>query len=134
MIAMIGQGLKMVVLDDEKDIGHFIKEFFTRRGFDVHTALTARSAMGLVKKIKPDIALLDIRLSKGKMDGVDVLKFIKKKQPHCCCVMVSYLDDDKLIRELKKIGIKDYLIKPLTFHKIERVIKKITAKIRKRKK
>ena len=131
MIKQIGEGLTIVVLDDEKDICHFVKEFFIRRGFDVHAALTGKAAIDLVKKVKPDIALLDIRLAKGKMDGIDVLKFIKEKQPQCYCVMVSYVDDKKMIKQLKEIGASDYLLKPLTFEKIENVIKRITKVIRK---
>ena len=130
MIQKIGLGLTMLVLDDEKDICHFVKEFFSRRGFKVHTALTGKNAIRMVKEIKMDIALLDIRLTKGRIDGVDVLKFIKDQQPQAYCVMVSYLDDVKLIRQLKKTGAKEYWLKPLTFKKIESAIKRIVQKIR----
>ncbi len=131
MIKRIGEGLTIFVLDDEKDICQFVKEFFIKRGFDVYTALTGKAALNAIKKIQPDIALLDIRLTEKEMTGLDVLKFIREKRPECSCVMVSYIDDQSLVDQSAEMGAVDYLRKPLTLPEIEKVINKIVKKIRK---
>lgn len=131
MIKKIGEGLTIFVLDDEKDICQFVKEFFIKRGFDVYTALTGKAAINAIKKIQPDIALLDIRLTEKEMTGLDVLKFIREKHPDCCCVMVTYMDDEKIIKQAMEMGAIDYLKKPLTLPEIEKTISKIVKKVRK---
>jgi len=131
--AKIGKGLEILVLDDEKDICFFLKEFFSRRGFNVRTALTGEQAVKLVKKIKPDIAILDIYLYKGKMTGLDVLKFIKQSELKCSCVMVTRADEKETIDQAQKLGADDYLIKPLTLLNVEKALDKVVKKIRKRK-
>lgn len=134
MIEKIGKGLTIFVLDDEKDICHFVKEFFIKRGFDVYTTLTGKAAINAIKKIHPSIALLDIRLGEKKITGLDVLKFVKQERPDCHCVMVTYIDDQNFINQAMEIGAADYLKKPLTLPEIERVINKIVRRIRKGKK
>ncbi len=131
MVRKIGEGLKIFVLDDEKEICHFLKEFLERRGFSVHTALTAPAALRVIKKVSVDIAILDIYLLKGKMNGLDVLSFIKEKQSACQCLMVTRADARGLVEKAKKLGVADYLIKPLTLKKIEDAIKRLVKKMRK---
>ena len=134
MTQRIDRPLKIFILDDEKDICFFFKEFLVRRGFDVVTALTGVAAVKVLKKEKPDIAILDIYLCKGKMNGIDVLKFIKEEQSNCCCLMVSRADDEKIVNQTKELGAEDYLLKPLMLEKIEKKINKIVLKIKKGRK
>ena len=131
MIEKMGEGIKIFLLDDESDICFFLKVFLSKRGFAVRTALTGQAAVNLLKKFNPDVAILDIYLSKGKMDGIAVLKVIKEKRPNCQCIMVTRADDKKLIQQAKQMGAVDYLIKPLTLEKVESVIHKIVKKIKK---
>ena len=131
MVEKMGDGLTIFVLDDEKDICYFLREFFSKRGFAVYTALTGQSAVNLLKSVQPDIAILDIYLFKGKMNGIDVLRFIKEKGLKCYCLMVTRADDEKLIHESKELGAVDYLLKPLTLPKVEKAINGIVKMIRK---
>ena len=126
-----GKGLKLFVLDDEKDISYFVKELFVKRGFEVKSALTGKAAINAINKFSPDIAILDIRLSEKEMDGIQVLKHIREKRPNCQCVMVTYMDDEKIVKQSLDIGAVDYLQKPLTFSEVEKAIEKIVRKIRK---
>ena len=127
----IGKGLTIFILDDEKDICQYVKEFFVKRGFKVTTALNSKAAVSAIKKIKPHIALLDIRLSEKDKTGLDVLKAVREKHPDCYCVMVTYMDDEGIVKQAMDIGAIDYLKKPLTLPEIERTINKIVKKVRK---
>ncbi len=131
MTDKVGKGLAILILDDEKDICQFIKEFFIKRGFDVYTALTGKAAVNIIKKVQTDIALLDIRLAEKEMTGLDVLKLIKEKRPECQCIIVSYIDDQKLVDQAMEMGATEYLKKPLTLAEIEKVINRIVKKVRK---
>lgn len=120
-----GKGIKILVLDDDKDICHFLKEFLSNRGFIVKGVLSAKNAMLYVAKFKPDIAILDVYLFKSTITGIDVLENIKKSLPDCACLMVTRADDQKIILKAKSIGAADYLVKPLSLAMVERAILKI---------
>jgi len=131
MSDQIGKGLKILILDDDKDICSFSKEYFERRGFDVQTTLTGKSAINLTKKTKPDIALLDIHLAQAGMTGIDVLKSIREIHPDCYCIMVTRDDQKSIEAEAKELGASDYLTKINTAKNLDKVISKAVKKIRK---
>lgn len=129
-IKTMGKGFKILILDDERDICKFSKELFIKRGFDAYTALTGKSAINLIKRIKPQIAILDIYLQ-GEVNGMEVLKFIKENQPNCFCVMVTKEDDKKIAQEATELGAVDYLTKPLTVKELDEVVRRVVGRIRK---
>ena len=130
MTAKKEKKITIFILDDEKDICHFMKEFLKKREFDVYVSLTAKSAISTLKKIQPHIAFLDIRLADHKMTGLDILEIIKERHAQCQCVIVSYLDDPKVVERALSLGANDYLKKPLSLVEIHKVINKIVKKIR----
>lgn len=130
MISNIGEGLNILILDDEKDACEFSRKFFEKRGFKVYTAMTGKAALDTLKEANMNIALLDIHLYKGKTSGIDVLKVIREKQPNCQCIMLTRDDNAQIIEETKKLG-AEYLVKPLTLEKIENAIAKAVNKIKK---
>lgn len=127
--------LKLLILDDEKDICRFVKLLFTKKGFSVYTALTKDSAVRIAKKVKPDIALLDIYLKKG-ITGLDTLKQIEKAVPSCKCVMVTWDRAEAMVKKAKELGAVSYLVKPLTIDQllkvVNRAVKRISSSFRKR--
>lgn len=124
---------KLLVVDDEKDICVFVKLLFKKAGFLTYSTLSAVQALRLAKKIKPDIALLDIHLKRGA-NGLEVLKGIRKSVPACRCVMVTWDKDEERIKEAKAIGAINYLTKPLTTVQLLKVVKSISKKIGRRTK
>lgn len=63
----------------------------------------------LIEKLKPDIALMDIRLP--KLNGIAVVRRIKETAPHTKALMLSAYDDDDYILALMEIGAWGYLLK-----------------------
>jgi len=128
----IGSGLKLLILDDEKDIATFTKEYFEQRGFEVFSTLKGKTAISLTKKQKPDIALLDIHLNnKEEMSGIDVLKAIRDIKPDCCCIMVTRDDQKTMEEEAMQSGAFDYLTKLSTAKNLDKIILKAVKKLRK---
>ena len=81
--------IKLLIVDDEKDICKFVKLLFKKRGFSVFSALSGKKAISIAKKIKPEIALIDIYLKK-KIDGLKVLSKFREILPKCRCVIVTW--------------------------------------------
>jgi len=128
---MLKKKIKLMVLDDERDICEFVKALFRKKGFSVFSALSGNEAIRKIKKIKPDIALLDIYLKKG-LDGLKTLKKIREISPLCRCVMVTWDSAVSKIREAKEMGAVSYLVKPLTITELLRVVYRAVSGIRKR--
>lgn len=127
----IGTGLKLLILDDDKDICHFTKEYFSRRGFEIFTATKGGAAIKLARKEKVDISLLDIHLNEPELSGLDVLKAIKKEVPGCYCIMVTRDDDRGKEADAMRLGAFDYLTKLITAKDLNKVILKAVKKLRK---
>jgi two-component system, response regulator, stage 0 sporulation protein F len=116
---------KILVVDDEKDICDFVKNFFQERGYDVHTAISGEDALEEVKKNKPDLILLDIKM-KG-MDGIAALKHIKDIDRKMKVVMVTALEDQDKMNEACKLGASEYITKPLVLDNLEQAVEKNLA-------
>jgi CheY-like chemotaxis protein len=128
---MKGKRVKLLIVDDEKDICGFAKLLFRKKGFLAYSALSGVGALRLAKKIKPDIALLDIHL-RGAINGIEVLDLLRQSLPDCRCVMVTWDKEQAKMKEAKKLGAVSYLTKPLTTAQLLRVIDAVAKGIRKR--
>jgi two-component system cell cycle response regulator len=100
-------------VDDSPTQLEAIVRVLSREGFDVLTAADGKEAMKKVHSESPDLVLLDLVLP--DMDGLEVLRFVKKSRPEAEFVPVIILssksDLDSRVRGLR-IGADDYLAKP----------------------
>lgn len=124
--------LKILIVDDEKEICTFIKRIYRKRNFTIYSAYNGKEAINLVKFKKPHILLLDIRLGRG-MDGIETLKRIREFNKEIITIVVTYLDDINKMKEAKKLGALSYLIKPLTFNELNEAVNR-AVKLLKRSK
>ncbi len=125
---MAGKKIKLLVVDDEKDICNFVKLLFKKEGFLVYSALSGVKAVQLAKKVKPQVALLDVHLKTG-ITGLEVLKQLRESLPSCRCVMVTWDKAQEKIKEAKALGAVSYLTKPLTTNQLIKVVERVTKNI-----
>ena len=102
---------KILIVDDEINIGLILSKFLTRNGFDVNTATTGASALEYLSKDFYNLVLCDYRLD--DTDGREILKKIKENYPETCVIIITGYSDIKLAVELIKMGAFDYITKPL---------------------
>lgn len=126
---MFKKKIKLLIIDDEKDICNFEKTYLEKRNFNVSTAQSGTKAMAVAKRVKPDIALVDIHMAKG-IGGVEILQKLLKVQPQCKCIMATW-DKEKAI-EAKKLGAVDILIKPAEIADLEKVVTRIAKQLSKK--
>lgn len=125
---MPSQKLKLLVVDDEKDICNFIELLFKKKGFTVYTALSGTEAVATAGRVKPDIVLLDIYLKKG-MDGIETLREIRKISPNSRCVIVTWDASQEKVKEAQTLGASSYLTKPLTIPQLLKAVETLSKKI-----
>ncbi len=110
----------ILVVDDENECVELVKNYLSKRGFNIDTALSGEEAMLKVNTAKPDIVLLDIYMT--GVDGLIVLKAIKDIDKRIIVIMTTSLGDEKIIQESKKLGADGYLIKPFNLETLEKTI------------
>jgi two-component system response regulator (stage 0 sporulation protein F) len=110
--------MKIFIVDDEIEICNIFYDFFTPKGHEVIKATSAKEALEKVKTENPNLVFLDIRMP--VMDGIEVLKQIKKIDDTITVIMVTVLDDEKTAQKAIKLGAYDYVTKPLSFDYLEK--------------
>ena len=114
---------KLLVVDDEKDVCDFGKNFLEERGYDVLTASSGDEALVIAKKEKPALVLLDIKMQ--GMDGLAALKHLKELDKNQKVVMVTALEDRNKMDEASRLGASEYITKPLALDHLEAMVEKM---------
>ena len=92
--------------------------------YEVVEADSGANALEQFEKEKPDLVLLDIVMPEGEEEGVRVLKEIMKNNPEACVVMITAVGQEAIIEECKKIGAKDYIVKPFDEKQVTETVEK----------
>lgn len=106
----------ILIIDDEKEIGEGIKEFFEERKFTVFVATRGKAGCEYARREKPSLVLLDMRLP--DQDGILCLREIKTSCPQTKVIMLTALHDEKLARLALEEGAIDYITKPFDLEEL----------------
>lgn len=117
------QVTSLLILDDEPDIRTEIKEYLCTFGYEVYLASRPGEAFEILAQHPVNIAILDIRLP--EMNGIEVLKEIRKHYPCTQAIMMSgYGDMDAAISALR-LGAADFFQKPFLLNELHQTIEKV---------
>lgn len=119
--------MKILVVEDEKQLQETIVQFLENEKFIVETASTFSEGIDKLISFDYDCILLDIMLPDG--DGITLLKELKKMNKKSAVIILSAKDsvDDKV--EGLLVGADDYLAKPFHFAELLARIKVALRKI-----
>ncbi len=101
---------RILVVDDEDALRTVLSGELASEGYDVQTAGDGDDAIQSLQKQNYDLLLLDIKMP--RMNGFEVLKFVKEKYPKTKVVMLTGFADLKNAIESKKLGAEDFVSKP----------------------
>jgi len=105
---------RVLVVDDETDFLETIVNRLLKRKIDAMGVPSGEAALALMKEKNFDVVLLDIKMP-GGMDGIEVLREIKKIQPLTEVILLTGHASVETSIEGMKSGAFDYLIKPVKF-------------------
>ncbi len=104
---------KILILDDDEKLCQLLTQYLERHGMECHVALTPPLAFNLLKKIKPDLLILDVMLP--VMDGFEVCKKIRSRSSIYdnlpILMLTAHAEVNNRIAGLE-LGADDYLPKP----------------------
>jgi DNA-binding NtrC family response regulator len=100
-----------LVVDDEEDIGEFLKEQLLEMGLEAITAISGEEAVKCIQEREIHFAVVDLRLS-TTMTGLEVIRAVQNKWPKVVVVAMSGYVDISLRQETGKLGVAAYFTKP----------------------
>lgn len=101
---------QILVIDDEVEVGSFLRRLLEKKGLEVSLAHTGARAVQLIEGKSFDIALIDLKLP--DCSGLDLLESLKNKHPLCeAVIMTGYGTTRTAVRAIQ-LGAFDYIEKP----------------------
>jgi len=111
--------MKILIVEDEKDIASSIKEYLKSHGVQCETATSVKEAISKIGQYDYDCILLDLTLPDG--DGFDILKELKQNHKTEGVIIISAKENLETRLEGFNLGADDYLTKP--FHLSELLVR-----------
>lgn len=124
----LGKGsdnVRMLLVDDEEGYVHVLANRLRRRDIDVTKAFSGTEAIQILRRQDFDVVVLDLKME--DMDGIEVLKVMKKMVPQIQVIMLTGHGSEKAAKEGMDLGAFDYLTKPC---ELKELLSKIRAAVR----
>ena len=102
---------RLLLVDDEVGYLDVLAKRLTHRGFAVTTASSGAEAIRALRKWEFDLAVVDLKME--DMDGIEVLKVLKKMDPALQVIILTGHGSERAARDGLAHGAFDYLIKPI---------------------
>jgi two-component system nitrogen regulation response regulator NtrX len=114
----------ILITDDERDIRELISDILKDEGFTTRLAANADQCMAEIAKEKPALMILDIWLKDSHMDGIDILKSVKRDHPEIPIVIISGHGNIEIAVAAIKQGAYDFIEKPFNIDQLLVVIRR----------
>lgn len=112
--------IRILVVDDEKECSELVKNYLTRKGYNVDMAFSGEEALLKIKSAAFNIVLLDIHMT--GIDGMAVLKTIKDIDKTIKVLMTTALENKEITRKALELGADGYLVKPFNLSELENAL------------
>ena len=116
----------ILVVDDEPAMCEVLKDFFTMNSFDVITAGDGEEALKKFSEGHVDLVVTDLTMP--KMDGVDLLKAIKKQNASVPVIIMTGLNLNQINDIARKHGADGYIVKPFSFFQMMKLVQEVLTK------
>lgn len=107
-----GENSVVLVIDDDKVVRESIASYLSNEGYHVVLAATSEEGIDHFHSSCPSIVICDINLSEAE-DGFNILNIIFEETPNQPIIVLSEAGKTEDVIQAIRIGVSDYLIKPL---------------------
>lgn len=121
----VGQKNKIFIVDDHPIVRKGLAQLINQEPDMVicGEAESAQSALEFLKKIKPDLAIVDISLQ--GIDGIELIKKIKVRDANLPVLVVSMHDESLFAERALRVGAKGYIMKQEAIEKMMEAIRRV---------
>lgn len=112
---------RILVVDDQKEIRDLLSKLFLSYGYEVDTAEDGEIAIEKVRQNPYDLLVIDYMMP--RMNGIDLLKILKRENPQLLILMIS----GSMVGEsfFTQLGADAFLTKPLDLSSVMILVEKI---------
>ena len=114
----------ILIVDDERDIRELISDILKDEGYSTRLASNSDEAMEEVTSDQPALMILDIWLKDSNMDGIDILKTVKRDYPNVPIVIISGHGNIEIAVAAIKQGAYDFIEKPFNIDQLMVVVRR----------
>jgi len=112
--------VSILVVDDEPDVADLFRQRFRREARDgtyvLHFADSGEDALGkLDGGVRPELIVILSDINMPGMDGLELLREIKRRRPELPVMMVTAYGDDERRRRAAEYGAFEFVTKPVDF-------------------
>ena len=118
--------LEVLVVDDEADIRELVSGVLEDEGYAVRTAADSTGALDAIEERRPSLVLLDVWLQGSKLDGLQLLEQIKRRDPTLPILMISgHGNLDTAVAAIRE-GAVDFIEKPFEASRLLHLVDRAT--------
>ncbi len=112
----------ILIVDDERDIRELIGDILRDEGYTVRLAGNSDACMAEINAEAPALMILDIWLKDSRMDGIDILKTVRRSNPDVPVVIISGHGNIEIAVAAIKQGAYDFIEKPFNIDQLMVVV------------
>lgn len=117
---------RVLIVDDAMLMRIMLRDMLESNGFDiVGEAEDADLALEIYKEASPDLVTMDITLTSSS--GIDAIRSILDYDREAKIIVISALEQRKVIMEALRLGAKDFIIKPFEEGRVVTSVKNLLA-------
>ncbi|NVK13035.1 MAG: sigma-54-dependent Fis family transcriptional regulator [Rhodobacteraceae bacterium] len=114
----------ILIVDDERDIRELVSDILEDEGYATRKAGSSDECMARLEEAQPALMILDIWLKDSQMDGIDILKAVKRDTPDIPVVIISGHGNIEIAVAAIKQGAYDFIEKPFNIDQLMVVIRR----------
>lgn len=119
------RNISLVLADDHPLLLKGLESSLLSKGFSIlATSENGEEVLGIITKLKPEIAILDIEMP--KMDGLSVAKYCMENGYDTKFIILSYHKETEFIARAKSLNVSGYLLKEDALEEIEACIMEVS--------
>ncbi len=116
---------KILIVDDQYGIRILLNEVFQKEGYQTYQAANGFQAIDIVKKDRPDLVILDMKIP--GMDGIEILKRVKEIDKDIKVILMTAYGELDMIQEAKELGALSHFAKPFDIDEIRKAVRNEVA-------
>ncbi|MBC2777820.1 nitrogen assimilation response regulator NtrX [Parasphingopyxis marina] len=118
--------LDILVVDDEADICELVAGVLEDEGYETRTAQNSDDAIAAIEERRPSLVLLDVWLQGSKLDGLDLLDELKRRDPSLPVLVISgHGNIDTAVAAIRR-GAVDFIEKPFEAARLLHLVARAT--------
>ena len=123
----LGSPPRFLLVDDEKEFVQTLSDRLQTRDLDSVIAYDGEEALSYIEKDEPDVMVLDLKMP--GVNGMDVLRKVKKERPHVEVIILTGHGSEKDKATALELGAFAYLEKPVDIEVLSKTMKEAYNKI-----